>query len=66
MKLVKLLSIIISISYSVQKSSHDWETRSIYQVLTDRIVVDSIPSCPDLKQYCGGTFKDVEKSLPYI
>lgn len=46
----------------------DWKKRTIYQVLTDRIWRDdgSTTACPDLGQYCGGTWKGIQKQLDYI
>lgn len=48
----------------------EWERRTIYQVLTDRIATDtsssSTPACSDLKKYCGGTWKGIENHLDYI
>ena len=46
----------------------DFRERSVYQVLTDRILSDGRdPLCTEhLRQYCGGTFRDVERILPYI
>lgn len=75
--LISLFTLLI-IKQVASRLSHidkvlEWRTKSIYQVLTDRIISDGRePTCKDatgkhdLKQYCGGTFKDIQRILPYI
>jgi len=45
-----------------------WRSRSVYQVLTDRFAPSyfSAFKCQTLKNYCGGTWKGLEKNLGYI
>lgn len=68
--LVAFLIAFVTLSYANQHidSILAWRERSIYQVLTDRIISDGWePLCKNnLKEYCGGTFKDVTRILPYI
>lgn len=49
----------------------DWQSRTIYQLLTDRFAkspssADPFAPCDDLSDYCGGTFAGVEAQLDYI
>lgn len=67
-------SLLLALSISLSQCSlrlnmaEQWRSRSIYQVLTDRIISDGRPSLcgDDLTKYCGGTFKDIINSLDYI
>jgi len=45
-----------------------WRQRTIYQVLTDRFARGSGNNspCPDLHNYCGGTFSGLKNHLDYI
>ncbi|CEL58004.1 GH13 alpha-amylase precursor [Rhizoctonia solani AG-1 IB] len=50
-------------------SASDWQSRSIYQVLTDRFATSdgSGPSCnTEDKKFCGGTYKGITSHLDYI
>lgn len=50
-------------------SASDWQTRSIYQLVTDRFAVsdDSGPKCDTSDRvYCGGSFKGIVNHLDYI
>lgn len=50
-------------------SPSEWKSRTVYQVLTDRIDKTNGAQgtyCNDLSQYCGGTFKGIERNLDYI
>lgn len=50
-------------------SPSEWKSRTIYQVLTDRIDKTNGAQgsyCNDLKNYCGGTFKGIQNHLDYI
>ncbi|KAL1682231.1 glycoside hydrolase family 13 protein [Schizophyllum commune] len=47
----------------------DWRQRTIYQVMTDRFALadESYPACdPAAAEYCGGTWRGLEKHLDYI
>lgn len=48
---------------------NEWKKRAVYQIITDRFAKtsgDSSSACSDLTDYCGGTFKGIEKHLDYI
>ncbi|KAG9089404.1 hypothetical protein FS749_001360 [Ceratobasidium sp. UAMH 11750] len=50
-------------------SAADWQSRSIYQVVTDRFATSdgSGPQCNTAdRKYCGGTFKGITNHLDYI
>lgn len=50
-------------------SASDWQSRSIYQVVTDRFATTdgSGPACNTAdRKYCGGTFKGITNHLDYI
>ncbi|GAB1519184.1 alpha-amylase [Rhizoctonia solani] len=50
-------------------SASEWQSRSIYQVLTDRFATSdgSGPSCnTGDRKYCGGTYKGITSHLDYI
>eukprot|EP00347_Sterkiella_histriomuscorum_P016004 403354868 len=62
-----LLIIISGFSNQVRTlSKNEWRARSIYQVLTDRIIIGREPTCHNLKEYCGGTYKDLIALLPHV
>ncbi|XP_068715191.1 uncharacterized protein [Montipora foliosa] len=66
-----LVSFLLSFIFypSNGKTAEEWKGRIIYQLLTDRFAPSGeIPSqkCSNLKDYCGGTFKGIEKNLDYI
>ena len=54
--------------HSFSKTAEEWKTRSIYQLMTDRFAKtdDDTTPCKDFLDYCGGTFKGIEKNLDYI
>jgi len=49
-------------------STAEWKSRTIYQVLTDRFSKSYTYTqpCPNLSNYCGGTFKGIQNNLDYI
>lgn len=53
---------------SLTHSMEEWKSKTVYQVLTDRFwrPDDSTKPCPDLDQYCGGSYKGLIKNLDYI
>ncbi|EEB09064.1 alpha-amylase Aah3 [Schizosaccharomyces japonicus yFS275] len=65
--LFSLLSIFLP---TIAKSSEEWRSRVIYQLLTDRFAVDdgSTDTYCDVSslQYCGGTWKGISTKLDYI
>jgi len=60
-----ILSLCAIASVNSQKSSSDWKSRTIYQVLTDRYAGPSTQGC-DLYSYCGGTYAGLVQNLDYI
>ncbi|KAK7482040.1 hypothetical protein BaRGS_00026732 [Batillaria attramentaria] len=65
---VFLLSIWTQVS-SGSRTTEEWKSRIIYQLLTDRFSqAGEAPSvqCSDLKSYCGGTFVGIKERLDYI
>jgi len=68
---MKLLVAVLFISlclYAGARTAEEWKTRSVYQMLTDRFATSdgSTPVCEDLGNYCGGTWKGIERNLDYI
>ncbi|EFC43633.1 predicted protein [Naegleria gruberi] len=54
---------------NIGKSSAEWRSRSIYQIITDRFSPSesgSGKSCPLLYTYCGGTFQGITSHLNYV
>jgi alpha-amylase len=69
MKLSYMLIILaLFTTFCMCGNKEDWKRRTVYQVLTDRIWRDdgSTTACPDLGQYCGGTWKGIKTQLGYI
>lgn len=58
---VTLALTLVSLSSSVvfAKTAEEWKERTIYQLLTDRFspTKDTTQQCPNLSDYCGGTFQ---------
>lgn len=54
--------------FAIAADTNAWKQRSIYQLLTDRFAqtTTNTTECTDLKSYCGGTFKGIERQLDYI
>jgi len=50
------------------KTPEEWKSRTIYQIVTDRFARGNgdYSPCKNLKDYCGGTFKGIQKHLDYI
>lgn len=65
-----IISLLINLAMAASRHSDEWRSRTIYQVVTDRFFpTDYTPvdnPCPNLRHYCGGTFKGLEKKLGYI
>jgi len=68
MKFLSFLLLSLFIFSSWSRTAEEWKTRSIYQIVTDRFATSdgSTPECTDLLNYCGGTFKGIERNLDYI
>lgn len=49
-------------------STNDWQSQSIYQVITDRFATrtNSTDACADLGVYCGGTWQGITNQLDYV
>ena len=58
--LLNLVSVVVS-----SHTKDEWQSRTIYQVLTDRYAGPDSNSC-DLSNYCGGTFRGIIDQLDYI
>lgn len=43
-----------------------WPQAAVYQLLTDRFASSEERPCPDLSDYCGGTFRAMRDKLPYL
>ncbi|TRM63251.1 glycoside hydrolase family 13 protein [Schizophyllum amplum] len=64
-----LSTLLFSVSTVLAATADDWRQRTIYQLVTDRFGLpdESFPACdPASAQYCGGTWRGVEKHLDYI
>ena len=62
---VVVLAVVAGLAGAASKK--EWASRTIYQVLTDRFGTStgSAPGC-GLSDYCGGTWKGIERQLDYI
>mmetsp|Transcript_6689 Transcript_6689/g.6554 ORF Transcript_6689/g.6554 Transcript_6689/m.6554 type:complete len:270 (-) Transcript_6689:602-1411(-) len=64
-----LLLLLATFFSSTNAATKDqWRSRTIYQLLTDRFSRgngDNSP-CPNLGNYCGGTFNGITQNLDYI
>lgn len=68
MRTLSAIAVALVAAATQAKTTEEWKTRSVYQLLTDRFA-KSEPSdqpCQDLSQYCGGTFKGITDNLDYI
>ncbi|GIQ88812.1 glycoside hydrolase, family 13, partial [Kipferlia bialata] len=61
-----LVCALICPTQGAMRSSADWKTRTIYQLLTDRFNNPSREHCDDLSRYCGGTWEGIMEQLDYI
>ena len=66
---VAVLSLLLC-PMALAASSTEWQSRSIYQVLTDRFALTdgstTAPCNTADRIYCGGTFKGIQSHLDYI
>ncbi|XP_001629956.2 acid alpha-amylase [Nematostella vectensis] len=61
--------VVIFATYVAAKTAEEWKNRIIYQLLTDRFAQSGeMPAkkCTDMRGWCNGTFKGIEKHLDYI
>ena len=66
-KIILLLTVSTTITYTHAASAADWRSRTIYQLLTDRFYGSAnTPTCNNLGSYCGGTFSGIVSKLDYI
>lgn len=72
-KAVPIIITILIFSLTISKiksarSTEEWKSRTIYQVLTDRFARtdSSTHPCHELHRYCGGTWKGLQNQLNYI
>lgn len=66
---VVCLSILCLCKTVEAKTAKEWKGRIIYQLLTDRFAhSDDDPQtpCTNLRGWCGGTFKGIQRRLDYI
>lgn len=62
---ISLLTSLLTVCYS--RSAIEWKSRTIYQILTDRFAApNSLTSCKDLSNYCGGNYQSLVDHLDYI
>jgi len=59
---------LFAIPHCTARTAEEWKDRILYQIITDRFgsTNNNIAPCTDLSDYCGGTFKGIEKNLDYI
>jgi hypothetical protein len=61
MRLLFLLALLPNVHYAFAATPAEWQSRSIYQVVTDRFArtdgSTTAPCDPGLGEYCGGTFQ---------
>ena len=67
MKQLILFSLIIAVTIA-RHTKEEWRNRTIYQILTDRFSPSEgvKNDCPNLRKYCGGTFRGIMEHLDYI
>ena len=63
-----LVAALLLCTSVMSKTKEQWKQRTIYQIITDRFwrTDGSTQPCPDLSNYCGGTFKGIQDQLGYI
>ena len=67
--LTRLFVALVLAVPSLAASASEWQTRSVYQLLTDRFATSdgSSPPCDTSDhKYCGGTWKGIVSKLDYI
>ena len=65
MLVVSMLGLMMTITEG--RTTAEWKTRTVYQLLTDRFASPSGSGCPNgLSDYCGGTFKAAVDELAYV
>ena len=67
--LARFLTTLLCVLPAFAASAADWQSRSIYQLVTDRFATSdgSSPTCNTSdRKYCGGTWKGIVNKLDYI
>eukprot|EP01087_Luapelamoeba_hula_P014243 TRINITY_DN4146_c0_g1_i1.p1 TRINITY_DN4146_c0_g1~~TRINITY_DN4146_c0_g1_i1.p1 ORF type:complete len:469 (+),score=44.45 TRINITY_DN4146_c0_g1_i1:66-1472(+) len=66
--LICFIAVAVVIEVSHAATPAQWQSRTIYQLLTDRFAksTDTTAGCPNLSDYCGGTFQGIINHLDYI
>ena len=66
--LQKFLVLSLLAVLGLSHSAAEWESRTIYQLLTDRFARNngSLTPCTDLSNYCGGGWVGIMNNLDYI
>ena len=63
-------AVLLATATTARHSAAEWAAgRRIYQIMTDRFAVsaaNSGPACPNVNDYCGGTFDGAAAHLDYI
>ena len=63
------LTILCLFGITEGKTAEEWKGRVIYQLLTDRFAHSTsnpLKRCSNLRGWCGGTFKGIQRKLDYI
>ena len=60
--------LLLTIQTILTKSTEEWKSRTIYQLLTDRFARGdgSTYQCNNLSNYCGGNYRGMIDKLDYI
>ena len=64
--MMRLLLLTFLVGTLAALNADGWRAQTIYQVLTDRIIIGREPHCTSLSHYCGGTYKDLIALLPHL
>lgn len=65
--LAQIICLATALVLSIAGDASFWRKQRIYQVLTDRFAVDGTGMpCPNLQQYCGGTWRGITSKLGFI
>lgn len=65
---MKSLIMAAAIAAASAKTTEEWKSRSVYQLLTDRFSRGNgdDTECTQLNVFCGGTFNGMTDHLDYI
>ena len=64
----KYILLLMVFQSFILRSTEEWKSRTIYQLLTDRFARTdgSTQACGNLSNYCGGTYRGIINKLDYI